>query len=562
MFGHQVEKAVYKLLVFGAPLVTVFILTGTVTDPVNVTKFFILCGLAGGLAVALIVFGLNTLFQKYKLELGISILFLVCVANSVVFSHAPISQSIYGVYGRNTGALTYLALVFIFLSSLLLSRKEHINGLLISLFAAGIINMLYCFWVLLFGDFIGWNNLYGSTLGLFGNPDFISAFFGIFIGSVIAYVVPTSKSPLVKVIALLSSGLAFYLIIKSHAIQGVIVTLGGLVIVGFLWILSKTTGYLIPRLYAGGALLLGVVSIAGTLQQGPFSFLYKRSVSLRGTYWRTGVEMANAHPFSGIGMDAYGDWYRAFRPAVALIDTPGKNTTSNAAHNVIIDFFASGGYPLLFSYLAILFLGLRAIWKFFRRNRKYNPVFATLVVAWAGYQIQSVVSINQIGLAIWGWVLTGALIAYEISDRTVPEINPNKHSKKTLKPPSPISPQLVAGIGVVIGLFVAYPPLSADANWFKTMSSNDVRVYEKMLKPSFINPSNSYKYAQAVDLFGRSNFPDFALKYALLAVDFNPNYFTAWQQMYNLPNASSAQKLLALQNMKRLDPKNPDVTAP
>jgi hypothetical protein len=55
--------------------------------------------------------------------------------------------------------------------------------------------------------------------------------------------------------------------------------------------------------------------------------------------------MGNSHPLTGVGMDSYGDWYRRSRDAQALI-LPGPNTTTNAAHNVFIDVFAYGGYPL------------------------------------------------------------------------------------------------------------------------------------------------------------------------------------------------------------------------
>jgi hypothetical protein len=38
--------------------------------------------------------------------------------------------------------------------------------------------------------------------------------------------------------------------------------------------------------------------------------------------------------------------------------------------------------------------------------------------AWTCYQVQSLISINQVGLALWGWILTGALIAYEEQPET------------------------------------------------------------------------------------------------------------------------------------------------
>jgi hypothetical protein len=103
------------------------------------------------------------------------------------------------------------------------------------------------------------------------------------------------------------------------------------------------------------------------------------------------------------------------RDTQALI-LPGPNTTTNAAHNVPFDVFAFGGWPLFVSYLAILSLLLSQLLKSLR-NRKYDAIFVTLTTAWACYQLQSIISINQIGLAVWGWLFGGALIAYEIATR-------------------------------------------------------------------------------------------------------------------------------------------------
>jgi hypothetical protein len=55
--------------------------------------------------------------------------------------------------------------------------------------------------------------------------------------------------------------------------------------------------------------------------------------------------------------------------------------------------------------------------------------------------------------------------------------------------------------------------------------------------------------------------PDLAYKYAKEAVAFSPDYFDAWRVLYSLSKATDADKELALSNMKRLDPRNPDVLA-
>jgi hypothetical protein len=264
-------------------------------------------------------------------------------------------------------------------------------------------------------------------------------------------------------------------------------------------------------------------------------------------------------------MDGYGDWYRRTRPPIALKNMPGINTVSNASHNVVIDFFAFGGFPLLITYLVLLALGIGSIIRVLRRDRSYNPIFVALSATWACYQAQSLVSINQIGLAIWGWVLTGLIIAFERATR--PETNnilgnTKSNRKKTSTKQNVFSPPLISMIGVVAGLFIASPPLNADSTWYRALNSHNATVVEKSLQSTFMMPEDSYRYAQAVNLFSESQLPDQASKYARKAVEYNPDYFPAWKQLYYLANTTAAEKKRAIINMQRLDPLNPDVTAP
>lgn len=561
MLENKAEKILAKYLSIGSFLVGVFVLTSTNTDPVNVTKLLVLGGISMGILLLLLKYQLAYLYHNFKLILLIVAMLIISIINAVLFSDSPLSQNVYGTYGRSNGAMTYVFFAIVLIGGLTLRTKVHFDWQIKAVVAVGMVNVIYCAWVLLFGDFIGWENKYGKILGLFGNPDFISAFLGIFIGASLSLL---KKQPVkTKCVLLLMSAVAFFEILKSHAIQGIVVTAGSIGILIFFLVRDRFA----QRRYSFGYLVVftavGILAILGTLQRGPLTFLYKRSVSLRGSYWHAGLEMGNSNPITGVGMDSYGDWYRRTRPAIALVDMPGVNTTSNVAHNVLIDFFASGGYPLLFCYLGTLILGVRAIVKFTLRNPNFDPKFVAMVVVWLGYQAQSTISINQIGLAIWGWLFTGLLISYEYTSRNSEDVEKARYNKLNVikrQTNAVVSPQLIAGIGVVIGTFVASPPFMADVKWFNAMNSQSVVNIEAAMKPSFMNPSDSMKYLQTIDVFQNNDLLDQAHKYALNSVTFNPDYFDAWRQLYLLPNSSELEKNLALENMKRLDPLNPDVT--
>jgi hypothetical protein len=275
--------------------------------------------------------------------------------------------------------------------------------------------------------------------------------------------------------------------------------------------------------------------------------------------------MGSEHPLTGVGFDTYGDWYRRARDTQALI-LPGPNTTTNAAHNVPFDVFAFGGWPLFISYLGILALSVIAIIKVTLRHRKYDGVFVTLTTAWVCYQLQSIISINQIGLAVWGWLFGGALIGFEIATRPKDDEPEGAKGKgkgarvvKKSQSETIISSTLIAGVGAVIGLLIAVPPYSADAKWRTALSTQNALKVEEALVPSYLNPINSYKYANAVQLLEGSKLFDLALKYAQMGVEFNPNNFDAWRVLYFISKSSAEEKALALENMKRLDPNNPNV---
>jgi hypothetical protein len=628
MINHVAERTIARTLGIGSAFVAVFVVAGSffllpsVTDPVNVTKLFALGGVAAGAFAVLLAFGVQELWHSSKALVVLAGLFLLASINAIVNSSAPLTQNIYGAYGRNTAFLTYLLLIFVILSAVVLRTNKSFTTLIYGLFAAGLVNVIYCGWALLFGDFIPWNNPYGNILGTFGNPNFIGAFLGLFAASMVAYSFKSGLHigfKLLSVVVFEISAIEIYL---SNAIQGRVVVAAGLAIVGFYLVRSNpyfsvaNIGYIflfvalnafgfavyevinpnstlpqfrpavllaifgffllrskfqfkVPFAQVGYTILVtitGVVALLGALQIGPLTkFIYKTSVSLRGEYWQAGWNMGTDHPLTGVGFDTYGDWYRRARDSQALV-LPGPNTTTNAAHNVPFDVFAFGGWPLFVAYLGILALSVIAIIKVTARNRTYDPIFVTLTTAWVCYQLQSIISINQIGLAIWGWLFGGALIAYEIATRptavevsspsqqTGPRVKKKKQQSETI-----FSSTLIAGVGAVVGLLVAVPPYSADAKWRTAITSQDARKVEEALVPTYLNPENSYKYANAAQLFEGSKLFDLAYKYAKIGVEFNPDNFDAWKVLHFVSSSTPEDKALALENMKRLDPNNPNV---
>ena len=551
------EKSLARFIAFGAFLTSIFVLWGSVTDPVNAPKLFILGATAFAAAAITFTLGAKELWRSSRLWLLGSAVFIVFSISAIINSASPLEQNIYGTYGRNTGFVTYLSLLLIATAATLLRLKSSFNLLIYSLFAAGLANVAYCLWAIAFGDFIGWNNPYGNILGTFGNPNFIGAFLGIFITALAAYVVQTGISWAYRGLALVIVAIGLFEIDKSNAVQGLVVSAAGFSIVGFYLVRSRFKSNLILVGYTIVIAVLGVISLLGALQKGPLTdLIYKTSVSLRGEYWQAGWNIAREFPLTGIGMDAYGDWYRRARDDQALI-LPGPETVTNAAHNIPFDILAYGGWPLFIVYVFLIALAAIAIIKVTLRNKKYDGTFVALTVAWTCYQIQSIISISQIGLAIWGWVLTGVVIAYEIATRSADATDKKPMTGKPNKAKEQIlSATAIGGLGLVLGALIAVPPLSADMKWRSALASNDLTQLKLALEPSYLTPTDTNRLLNMVMIAENSKLPDVAYEYIKKAIEFNPESFDAWRNLYLVTNSTPADKELALSNMKRLDPKN------
>jgi hypothetical protein len=550
-------------MAFTMSAVTIEVFTQSVTDPVNVTKLFVLGTLAFATSGAALRSFNSQFMRENKVPLLLLATFFVFSISTLIASGAPLSQSLYGVYGRNNGFLLYLLVGLLFISTLTITNQNSFRKYLVALAIAGVVNVLYALWVMAFGDFIGWSNPYGNLLGTLGNPNFIGSFFGMFSALLFTIVAAKGESRRLRIGAIILLPLVFLGIIDSHAVQGKVLFVAGVGIVIYYWVRDRFTSKWFSLTYLGLAFSAFVIALFGTLQKGPLAgVLYKETVSLRGEYWHAGWVTGSANPIFGAGFDSYGDWYRRSRRESAL-EFPGVDTVTNTAHNVYLDIFAFGGWPLFISYILLVLVVVISIIKFTIRNRKFDPIFVGLVSVWACYQLQSTISINQIGLAIWGWAFGAAIIAYQLnyarntadSQLANPGISAGKRKMKNSQA-SVVTPGLTAGLAAVIGMLVAVPPLSADIKWRSAQISQDANQLEAVLISSYMNPLNTFAFNNIVGVFETNNFSDLAYKHGIQAVNFNPDNYEAWRNLSQLSKISDAERQEAFINMKRLDPLN------
>jgi len=124
MINQLAERTIARVLGIGSGFVAILVITGTVTDPVNVTKLFALGGVATAAMAVLLAFGLQELWASSKVLVIFVGLFLVASLNTIVNSQAPLTQNLYGAFGRNTAFITYLLLISVILSVAVVRRED------------------------------------------------------------------------------------------------------------------------------------------------------------------------------------------------------------------------------------------------------------------------------------------------------------------------------------------------------------------------------------------------------------------------------------------------------
>jgi tetratricopeptide (TPR) repeat protein len=254
------------------------------------------------------------------------------------------------------------------------------------------------------------------------------------------------------------------------------------------------------------------------LQIGPLEkLLYKPSVSLRGHYWRTGIEMFKANPLFGVGLDRYGAYFKEYREVDYSL-TYGYQITSTNAHNTFIQFFATGGIFLGLSYLMLNgYILKRAIMALKITNGNNRILILGVFSAWIAYHAQSLISIDNIGLSVWGWVLGGAVIGLSRTGNQDNEVMSKAPKRAKNITTFNLRQTFISSIAVAITLFAVVPLYQAEKNMFETrmrfnptVPESKTALYEfatktlnsQLLEPGYKITSGNYLVASGFSVEG------------------------------------------------------------
>ncbi|MCW2680493.1 MAG: hypothetical protein JWM62_1894, partial [Frankiales bacterium] len=393
---------------------TAVLFTAQAADPVNIPKLtaLVLCAIAvvGGCAVRAIRTRVLQLPWGLPAVAGLVLLaaFGVAALSAPVFGNAVL-----GAYGRNSGLLAYSSALVLFLVGLRVLDRPGTRVVLYALILAGWFTAGYGLLQYVGVDSVAWNNPFNPIIASLGNPNFAAAYVAI-CAPAAAWGALSSRCTLPW--RLLSGGIAVLCLLAallSDAAQGPLAAAPGLAVLALAWLLDREAAVRRVGLAALGLLTaLGTaLLVAGLAGAGPAAAVFRDAGSrARGHYWEGALTMWRDHPVLGVGLDAYGGFWRTAR-SIEGTRALGGDDFSDAAHSVPLHLLATGGLVLALAYLLFVGVVAFALVQGLRQLRgEERLLLGALGGCWAAYQVQSLVSIDQVPLIVTQYVLGAAVV--------------------------------------------------------------------------------------------------------------------------------------------------------
>jgi len=551
----------------------------------NITQFILLAGPAVGLAMtpyltfdalnppklmALAIFGgiaLGTLVthrQKlldpwFRPIIISSTLLIFSLIISFLFSDSNRITQLYGVHGRHTGLIAYFSLCFLMLAVSLNVTSQNIRFAVKIHLILGVVSFTYGFLQVINLEPLPWDRSGSWVVGTFANPNFFSSFVAFVNISLLTYVFQDATVKKLRVYSSLLFMFGMYLLIQIGSTQGFIVVLMG---ASFVFLMRIRMSAKLSKMFFPLMLMtfIGIsIMVLDILQKTPWdSKLYKLSVSARGDYWQAAIQIIRDHPLTGVGIDGFRNWYPLYRDFDSL-NHGEASSLADASHNVFLDFGVNGGIILFISYVSLTILTFLAALRIIKRMQSFNPTIIGVIGVWIGYQAQSLVSINHLGLAIYGWIYSGLIIGFELHDRPKKNIESNERPPKihagrnsnTGNGSQKINSWASPLIGAILGFSLVWPLMSANINYNTAMKNADPVL---LLKAANQYPKDALRMSMAAESVSLMGFPRDGYDLAKQASIFDPNFSVPWKLMATFPRVSEQEKKLIQEKLNKLDP--------
>lgn len=552
------ESFLRRILAITAILATVAVSPWISYDPINLPKMLIVVTGAALLLGTFFMIGINLIGELPRVYLYLSIFFALALIYSIFVNESPWSQQLWGVWGRSTGLLTYLSFVVLMLSASMMKTEKSVESIrsyfeklsyfisLYTLFQAGGI------------DPINWSQK--AMIATLGNINFMSSFLGLATVSMISRLV-NGKLPMSSYLYFcLVSTLNIWLIWLSGSIQGLGIILCGVSVIAALRVRVRY-GFRFAIGLSIAIIPLGLLVFLGTAGVGPLRAMFQETVGFRVDYWKAGYRMLLANWQHGIGVDSYGDYYQQYRDISAVTST-GPQRVTNTAHNIFLDVATGSGIMSGIILLSIFAITAHLILKNFKSGN-YDETDIALASIWVGFLFFCLISINQIGVGVWGFVFMGLIhnkSFSKIDNRNSPKQLSHKRKSETnlLENHTYVAKHkfLAVVFAGLLGFSVSALPNYLDIEMLQAVKSRD---FSKMMKVAQSPFSTVFYKDKLQSLLIDSGMDDEALSFAWKEIKKNERNYVALKVIAFSEKASSQQRTLAISKLRMIDPLNSDL---
>jgi len=523
--------------------VTLFMAPWWVYHPYSLPKLLPLSAFGLG-ALMIITKNISWIWlQNFKVIIILTAVFIFWSLITLIITDGNFFQKFYGIDGRNTGFLAYFSLSILLLGAAISIDQNSIKVITSLAIILGLISIAYSIFQA-FG-FFKLTYLQSDTNiapGFLGNVNFQSAFIGMVCTVALSQFLSSKSSSILKVFYFLFIVFGLYAISLINSQQGFFVMASGITIVLLIYLKTlkhKLLTWSVMALSFSGFILTALA----TQQIGPLTkYIYEQSISNRGFYWTAGLKMFLDNPIFGIGFDSYRDWYFRKRTSES-IKILGPNDFAENAHNIFIDIAASGGTILIVTYILLNAYIFKCAIYIIKHTKKFDSNIAAICGAWIAFNVQSIISINQLGLSIWGWILGGSIIGYRLKLQEV--------SNMTKQPKVKPKFSFIWSTGLILGIILVISPLKNSYGYRLAIENQDL---VGLKKTALSKPYNAQLMTATVPVFVSNNLPDTALEIALAATKAFPDYFAAWYEFSKIPKISIEELNQANLEMVRLNP--------
>ena len=199
-----------NLFCFGLAFVAIIITPWVSYDPLNLPKQLILVIFAGILISILSKSEIRQILSQNKTLNIVTVLFILQLILVLTFAPGNFYQQLYGASGRQTGFLTYFALIIFMIMATHLCSYYLIKSTILTLVLVGVLSIGYGLLQSFNLDPINWTTPHSPIFGFLGNPNFYSSFLGFSIAPALAYILKVKFLSLRSWVCLIYIFLSFF----------------------------------------------------------------------------------------------------------------------------------------------------------------------------------------------------------------------------------------------------------------------------------------------------------------------------------------------------------------